>query len=168
MQQNGAASVQPLVALGAAVGGAELIRAGQLANRHPPALQTHDRSGRSAMLLLPSPASPLTALRGCVARSPSFGNRIDEVDFHPAYHDLMAIGVRAGVHAHAYVHDQPGSHVTRAGLMYLMSQAESGVGCPLSMTYAGIPVLQAHPAGALAAVLRRVRRLLMYRRHSGQ
>jgi putative acyl-CoA dehydrogenase len=117
---GGGAHVAHLSAFGAAVGRAETIALGVAANRHPPALQAFDRWGR----------------------------RIDEVEFHPAYHALMAMGLEAGVAARAWTHPD-GGHVAHAALLFLMSQAESGVTCPMSMTYAAVPALRQD--GALAA-----------------
>ncbi|MGQ0799830.1 MAG: isovaleryl-CoA dehydrogenase [Pseudomarimonas sp.] len=94
--------------------GGELSALGFEANRHKPVLRTHDR----------------------------FGHRIDEVDFHPAYHGLLRAAVSAGVHGFAWRHPQPGAHVARAALSYLHHQAEAGTSCPLTMTYAAVPVLQ--------------------------
>src|SRR6266566_9882886 len=72
--------------LGQFVGGAPQQEWGRLANENPPRLRTHDR----------------------------YGHRIDEVEFHPAWHDLMATAVTHGLHAAPWQHDQPGAHVARA------------------------------------------------------
>jgi putative acyl-CoA dehydrogenase len=89
--------------------GGEPLELGRLANEHPPVLRTHDR----------------------------FGERIDEVEFHPAWHELLELGVEHGLHATA------GGHVARAALFMTLAYAEAGVGCPLSMTYAAVPALRA-------------------------
>ncbi len=104
-------------ALGASVGG-EPLEWGRLANEHPPVLRTHDR----------------------------FGNRIDEVEFHPAWHWLMALAVENGLHALPWREPVPGAHVARAAMFVTLSQAEAGVLCPVSMTYAAPPALRATPA----------------------
>ncbi len=70
------------------------------------------------------------------------GHRIDSVKFHPAYHKLMGIAKDWGLHSLSWTADQPGGHVARAGLFYLYSQIEQGTSCPISMTHAGIAVLQ--------------------------
>lgn len=70
-----------------------------------------------------------------------FGHRIDEVEFHPAYHQLMDIGQGAGLSARAWTH-QEGGHVAHAALLILMGWADGGVCCPLSMTYAVVPALR--------------------------
>jgi putative acyl-CoA dehydrogenase len=101
-----------LEAYGRLVGG-ELIDLGFEANRHRPALRTHDRSG----------------------------HRIDEVDFHPAYHALLRTAIAHGVHALSWQQPVPGAHVARAALSYLHHQAEAGTSCPLTMTHAAAPVL---------------------------
>jgi putative acyl-CoA dehydrogenase len=106
-----------LATLGSLVGGAPL-EWGRLANANPPVLRTHDR----------------------------FGHRIDEVEFHPAWHDLMRTSVAHGLHALPWREPRPGAHVARAGLFFVMSQVEAGHGCPISMTYSGVPALRAEPA----------------------
>ena len=90
---------------------------GRLANENPPRLRTHDR----------------------------FGNRIDEVEFHPAWHSLLATSVEHGLHALSWREPREGAHVTRAALFYLMAQVEAGHGCPVSMTHAAVPALRAQP-----------------------
>ena len=92
------------------------------ANRHEPELRTHDR----------------------------YGNRIDEVDFHPAYHSLMDVAIREGLAGAPWADDRPGAHVARAAGFMVWSSAEAGHGCPVSMTYAVVPALRAAPE--LAAV----------------
>ena len=89
----------------------------RLANEHPPVLHSHDARG----------------------------NRIDEVEFHPAWHDLMATAVRHGLHATPWTDPAPGSHVARAAKFYVWTQAEGGHGCPVSMTYAAVPALRHQP-----------------------
>jgi putative acyl-CoA dehydrogenase len=104
-------------AFGEIVGRRETIAWGFQANEHPPALRTHDRNG----------------------------NRIDEVEFHPAWHALMALGVGHGLHALPWSEPQTGAHVARAALFMLLAQVEAGVGCPLSMTYSAVPALRLQP-----------------------
>jgi putative acyl-CoA dehydrogenase len=89
----------------------------RLANEHPPMLRTHDR----------------------------YGNRIDEVEFHPAWHALMDTAVGHGLHATPWADPRPGVHVARAAKFYVWSQAEAGHGCPISMTYAVVPALRNAP-----------------------
>jgi putative acyl-CoA dehydrogenase len=87
------------------------------ANEQPPKLHTHDR----------------------------YGHRIDEVEFHPAWHELMTVGTAHGLHATAWRQDRTGAHVARAAKMYVWGQAEPGHLCPLSMTYAAVPSLRFAP-----------------------
>ena len=108
---------EPLGAFGVRVGSARVQELGRLANRHPPELRTHDR----------------------------FGHRIDEVEFHPAWHELMAIGRTAEIHALPWNRPEPGAHVARAASAFLMNQAESGVCCPLAMSFAAVPALRRQP-----------------------
>ena len=76
----------------------------------------------------------------------SYGRRIDEVEFHPAYHDLMSAGMKYGMNNFSWRHESYDSaHVARAAVMYLGSQPEAGFGCPMSMSYAAIPALRHSP-----------------------
>jgi putative acyl-CoA dehydrogenase len=115
-QAGADAHADHLAAFGARAGSVEAIEWGMQANRHPPALKAFDR----------------------------FGHRIDEVDFHPAYHALMRLGIEGGVSSRAWTHAANG-HVAHAALLFLMTQAEAGVCCPMSMTYAAVPALRASP-----------------------
>src|SRR6516162_199822 len=103
--------------LGWLAGRADTQEQARLANEHPPVLRSHDR----------------------------YGNRIDEVEFHPAWHELMATAVGHGLHAAPWAEAQPGAHVARAAKFYVWSQAEAGHGCPISMTYAVVPALRQAP-----------------------
>src|SRR5579862_9891835 len=111
------ADAAPLAQLGELAGKAETIALGFEANEHSPELRTHDR----------------------------FGNRIDEVRFHPAWHTLMQHAARAGLAGAAWRDSTPYPHVRRAAKFYVWGQVESGHGCPISMTYAAVPVLRAQP-----------------------
>jgi putative acyl-CoA dehydrogenase len=103
--------------LGAICGSRQTIRWGFEANEQRPQLRTHDR----------------------------YGHRIDEVEFDSSWHELMRIGVGHGLHALPWREPGPGAHVARAAKFMLLMQAESGVGCPLSMTYSAIPALRHQP-----------------------
>jgi putative acyl-CoA dehydrogenase len=116
-EEGGGWAEDRLSAFGALVGSARVQELGRVANCQLPELRTHDR----------------------------FGNRIDEVDFHPAWHELMKIGREAEVHALPWNRPEAGSHVARAALAFLMNQAESGVCCPFAMTFAAIPSLREEP-----------------------
>jgi putative acyl-CoA dehydrogenase len=90
---------------------------GRLANENPPGLRTHDR----------------------------YGHRIDEVEFHPAWHDLMTTAITRGLHAAPWQDTRPGAHLDRAARFYVWGQAEAGHLCPVSMTYAIVPALRHAP-----------------------
>lgn len=74
-----------------------------------------------------------------------YGSRIDEVEYHPAWHSLMNEAVSAGLHAAPWASNNPTAHVTRAAGFVTWYQAEAGHGCPISMTYAAIPALNVDP-----------------------
>jgi putative acyl-CoA dehydrogenase len=97
-------------------GGEPLKEWGRLANENPPRLRTHDR----------------------------YGNRIDEVEFHPAWHQLMALASEHELHSLPWTSDREGAHVARAA-MYMSAQADAGHGCPITMTFAAVPALRATP-----------------------
>jgi putative acyl-CoA dehydrogenase len=103
--------------LGAICGSHQTLRWGFAANEKKPELRTHDR----------------------------YGHRIDEVEFDSSWHELMRIGVGNGLHASPWREPGPGAHVARAAKFNLLMQAESGVGCPISMTYSAIPALRKQP-----------------------
>ncbi len=105
-----------LVGFGARCGSAQTAEWAMQANRHVPQLKTFDRYGR----------------------------RLDEVEFHPAYHALMAMGIEAGISAAAWRGERHG-HMRHAALEFLMTQAEPGVCCPMTMTYAALPALAHAP-----------------------
>src|SRR5262245_41357801 len=100
--------------LGAQVWDPRVLRAARDAQRHLPELRTLNR----------------------------LGNEVYEVDFHPAYHELMALGFGSGVHALAWTSPEPGAHSARAVLSYLWNQIDGSTACPLGMAYASIPVLR--------------------------
>lgn len=70
-----------------------------------------------------------------------FGHRIDEVDFHPAYHQLMQLAMQDGLHAAPWAKPGPGAQVRRAAAYHLFGQLENGVQCPTTMTFAVVPVI---------------------------
>ena len=115
-REGAAWAVDELTKLGAWFGRTEIIELGNVANRFPPILHTHDR----------------------------FGRRRDEVEFHPAWHEVMTIFMQAGIHTSAWSEPRPGAHVARAAAYFLCSQVESGAQCPLTMTFAAVPVLRRH------------------------
>ena len=103
---------------GTLVGSAHVQHLARQANRHLPELRTHDR----------------------------FGNRMDVVEFHPAYHELMELMYGCGTHSYAWTNDRAGAHVARAALSYLWNQGENGICCPMGMTFASVPALRHDPA----------------------
>jgi putative acyl-CoA dehydrogenase len=103
---------------GAELGSNAILHLGELANHHLPELRTHDR----------------------------FGRRIDVVDFHPSWHQLLGLLRREGLHALPWMQPRPGAHVARAAGYFMHSQVEAGSLCPTTMTFASIPVLQNEPA----------------------
>ncbi|MFK0099938.1 MULTISPECIES: acyl-CoA dehydrogenase family protein [unclassified Streptomyces] len=103
--------------LGRLVGSAQAQEWAEQANTNEPVLRTHDR----------------------------YGHRVDEVDFHPAYHHLMNASVSAGLAGAAWADERPGAHVARAAGFMVMSTLEAGHLCPVSMTYAVVPALRHAP-----------------------
>ena len=75
-----------------------------------------------------------------------FGRRIDQVNFHPAYHALMKTAIEHGLHASPWSDPRPGAHVARAAHCYLHGQVDAGHGCPVTMTFAAVPSLRTTPA----------------------
>ena len=90
---------------------------GRLANEHRPELHSHDR----------------------------YGHRVDVVEYHPAYHQLMATAVAHGLHAGPWADPRPGAHVARAAKVIVWYQVDAGHVCPVSMTYAVVPALRHQP-----------------------
>ncbi|THV23490.1 acyl-CoA dehydrogenase family protein [Glycomyces paridis] len=103
--------------LGAVLGSAEAAVWADEAHRYPPVLRTHDR----------------------------YGNRIDEVEFHPSWHRFMRLAVEHGAHAMPWAAPGPGAHAARAALLSMLAQTEPGHCCPVSMTYAAVPALRKEP-----------------------
>jgi putative acyl-CoA dehydrogenase len=104
-------------AVGALAGRGDVIELGALANENPPKLRSHDR----------------------------YGHRVDEVEFHPAWHELLGMAVGHELHSSPWKDPRPGAHVARGAAFICMSQAEAGIGCPISMTYSVIPALRTQP-----------------------
>ncbi|XXF79643.1 isovaleryl-CoA dehydrogenase [Myxococcaceae bacterium GXIMD 01537] len=116
-REGGGWAEAKLASYGPVVGG-ELMQLGFTANENKPKLKLFDR----------------------------YGHRLDEVEFHPAYHRLMQLGIGHGVPNFAWRHeDKPGAHVARMGLFYLHNQADQGTSCPMTMTYACVPALRRQP-----------------------
>jgi putative acyl-CoA dehydrogenase len=109
---------QDIRELGRLAGSAQAQEWGRQANEHPPVLRSHDR----------------------------FGHRIDEVEFHPAWHSLMTVAVGQGLHATPWRDPRPGAHVARAAGFYVWGATDAGHCCPISMTYAIVPALRHAPS----------------------
>jgi putative acyl-CoA dehydrogenase len=97
--------------------GAEPLRWGFEANESPPRLKAFDR----------------------------YGHRIDEVEFHRAWHDLMGLAVSHELHSLPWTSPEPSAHVARTALYLTAAQAEGGFACPITMTFAAVPALRAQP-----------------------
>jgi putative acyl-CoA dehydrogenase len=116
--REGAAWAQAdLTTFGALIGRRDYLELGALANKFGPELDTHDR----------------------------FGNRVDLVRFHPAYHALMTTAIEHGLHSSPWIEPRSGAHVARAARIYMHTQVEAGHGCPITMTFASVPTLRATP-----------------------
>src|SRR6218665_1922975 len=100
-----------------ALAGGPLMAAGFLANENKPVFKSHDR----------------------------YGNRIDLVEFHPAYHQLMQAAIEHGLTSLPWTDPRAGANAARAAMTYMHSQAEAGSGCPLTMTFAAVPARRLHP-----------------------
>ncbi|MGV0652473.1 acyl-CoA dehydrogenase family protein [Mycolicibacterium thermoresistibile] len=116
IREGGQWGLDEVTELGALAGSAEAQRWGDLANRNRPILHTHD----------------------------AVGHRIDEVEYDPAYHELMRTAIAHGVHAAPWADERPGAHVVRAAKLSVWTP-EPGHVCPISMTYAVVPALRHNP-----------------------
>jgi putative acyl-CoA dehydrogenase len=123
-REAAASAYEDLSAFGALAGSAAALELGRLANEHPPELESFD-------------------LRG---------DRIDHVEFHPAYHQLMAISTAQGLHCSTWEHllsgtrPKPGAHVARCAGSYMAAQMEAGHCCPITMTHAAVASLRQAPS----------------------
>src|SRR5215470_2139635 len=114
VRENAQWAERDLAALGGRLGSPDAIQLGFDANRNTPVLRSFDR----------------------------FGHRIDEVEFHPAWHELLSIAVAAGLHSGPWADARPGAHVARAAGTYMLVQTEAGVYCPVAMTYGSVPTIR--------------------------
>ncbi|MGH3434212.1 MAG: acyl-CoA dehydrogenase family protein, partial [Thermocrispum sp.] len=118
LRAGGAAWAEPeLHELGRLAGSEQAQEWGRLVEKNPPELRTHDR----------------------------YGHRIDEVDFHPHWHDLMRVAVESGLHAAPWADGRTGAHVARAAKNFAWTLTDPGHICPISMTYAAVPALREQP-----------------------
>jgi putative acyl-CoA dehydrogenase len=116
-REGGAWARDELCDLGNRAGSIDAQELGRQANQNPPVLHTHDR----------------------------YGNRIDEVRYHPAYHELMRVAVGHGLHAAPWAEQRVGAHVARAAKIIVWYQVDGGHICPISMTYSVVPALRHAP-----------------------
>jgi putative acyl-CoA dehydrogenase len=116
-REGGEWAWERIAAAGEYAGSGRAQELGRLANENPPKLRTHDR----------------------------YGNRVDLPEFHPAWHELMGVAVEHELHCAPWKDPRPGAHVARGAAFMCMSQAEAGIGCPISMTYSVIPALRTQP-----------------------
>ncbi len=112
-REGASAARERLAALGARLGTREMFALGDAANRNPPVLKLFDR----------------------------FGHRLDEVEFHPAWHELMRLLVAEGLHNSPWAKQRAGAHVERAAAYMLWGEIENGTQCPATMTYGAVPAL---------------------------
>ncbi|WP_423414692.1 isovaleryl-CoA dehydrogenase [Hyphomicrobium sp. B1] len=117
-RENAGWAAARLAMLGRQLGTPEMIAAGADANRHVPELKIYDR----------------------------YGHRLDEVDFHQSWHKLLGLALEAGLHTAPWAEPRKGAHVARAAGCFMLAQIESGVYCPVSMTYASVATLKHAPA----------------------
>jgi len=103
--------------LGETLGQAHVQDWARQANDNPPTLHTHDR----------------------------YGHRVDRVEFHPAWHELMRLSIGAGLTGEPWRTERPGGHVVRAAKHYLVTQLEAGHTCPIDMGYSVVPLLRKEP-----------------------
>jgi putative acyl-CoA dehydrogenase len=117
LREGGGWAEATLASYGERMGSAQMYDAARLANTVLPVLHTHDR----------------------------WGDRIDEVEFHPSYHHIMSTAVEHGNHALAWMDERDGSHVARAAMVIVHSEVEPATQCPLTMTHSVIPSLRNQP-----------------------
>ena len=117
-REGAAWALEDLQHYGAVCGRPEVIELGFLANEYQPRLDTHDR----------------------------YGHRVDEVRYHPSYHQLLRMALTEGLHSAPWTDPRPGAQVARAAKYYLHAQVEAAHGCPVTMTFAAVPTLRLTPA----------------------
>lgn len=117
-REGAAWALEDLRRYGAVCGRPEVIELGFLANECQPRLDTHDR----------------------------YGHRVDEVRYHPSYHQLLRMALTEGLHSAPWTDPRPGAQVARAAKYYLHAQVEAAHGCPVTMIFAAVPTLRLTPA----------------------
>ena len=121
-RHGGPGALASLADLGRLAGSEQAQEWGRLANENPPRLRTHDR----------------------------YGHRVDEVEFHPAWHELMGAAIGHGLAGAPWAGDDLHAHARRAVGYLGWTQVEMGHGCPVTMTYAAVPALRRSPELAAA------------------
>jgi putative acyl-CoA dehydrogenase len=116
-REGGEWGLDEIEAFGEKCGKPDYLELGFLANKYIPELDTHDR----------------------------FGNRVDAVRYHGAYHALMKSALEEGLHSTPWTHPREGAHVVRGAKTFIQSQVEAGHGCPVTMTFASIPSFRLQP-----------------------
>src|SRR3954466_5770663 len=117
-RESGGWARQRLIALGAFAGSAHARELAAAANANTPRLRTHDR----------------------------YGQRINEVEYHPAWHELLGAAVEHGLHSSPWAEPRPGAHVARGAAFLCMSETEAGIGCPSSATHSAVAAPPQQPA----------------------
>ncbi len=118
VREGAAWALEDLKHYGEICGRPAVIELGFLANEFKPQLETHDR----------------------------YGHRIDQVRYHPSYHQLMRMAFTAGLHSLPWTSQRVGAHIVRTAKYYLHTQVEAAHGCPVTMTFAAVPTLKLTPA----------------------
>ena len=116
-REGGGWGVDRLRDTGSLAGSAEALAHAERAERNEPVLRSHDR----------------------------YGNRIDEVELDPSWHWCLRQAIEREIHSLPWREERPGGHVVRAALFMVWSQVDSGVMCPVSMTYSIVPALREEP-----------------------
>src|SRR5581483_171226 len=117
IREGGQWGLDEVTTVGAIAGSKQAQRWGELADRNRPILRIHDR----------------------------YGHRVDEVEYDPAYHELMRTAIEHGLHGAPWADDRPGAHVARAAKVLAWGVTDAGHLCPISMTYAVVPALRTTP-----------------------
>ncbi len=117
LREGAAWADDALHGIGAELGQARQAELARLANACAPRLQAYDPQGR----------------------------RVDRLQFHPAWHELMQGIWRRGLHCSPWLQARPGAFVARAAAFVLQGQVEAGTLCPTTMTFASVPLLRAEP-----------------------
>ena len=118
VREGGGWAEEKLAGFGSLAGAADIFEKADQANQNTPQMKAFDR----------------------------YGMRVNQIDYHPAYHDLMKVAIENEVPSFAWKHTEPGAQVVHAAMTYMFCQPEGGVMCPMAMTYSAIPALRSTPA----------------------